>query len=188
MLSGLFGGASGQAKSATRNQIKVLKKQSKIADLLQSIVDQRYQAGYFDADKQIAALNRYSYEAEGRDAGNQAGELRIMGYKPGDSEGRVRSNALRAKYQDSRDRMALDLKGQELQNILGAYNQAAAPLQGLASGFGNAAQIAQSQQADMGPLFSLLSGGLSNAFRSPSQPRPALSNAQVRSFVRGVRF
>lgn len=116
-------------------------RQTGLYDTLKGIIGKADAQGQFDPGKFISLLRDDMALNQSQDLGNAAGAMRIMGFRPGDSEYNTRTDAIRNKYdlqyrqQDSNIRRGL------FQDKLGAYEGAASVLQGA----GNNTNAASSQ-------------------------------------------
>jgi len=153
----------------------LLKKQGKVYDYLTGYINDLTKSGILgigSADKTIADLNKYSYEDQARDSANVAGEAKILGYRPGDTEPGVRSRALAVRYQADRDRMRTGLKADEPYSVLKAYGMANPNYGGVAQGYQQQAQVLGQQQTDTSGIW----GGLAQRMMpKPGEKEPQFS-------------
>lgn len=100
------------AADAQAMQAEFLKRRTDLQDKLMAAYDTADKGGQFDADAQIAANDKLSLADQAEDTANQAGALRVSGYRPGDSEIGIRQDAVNVKYQRERDEMRTGLRRQ----------------------------------------------------------------------------
>lgn len=143
--------ANRQASEGMDLQREQAQREREIYDILMGKLEEAEGAGVWDAEKQIADLDKEFAAYEARDAGNTAGAMRIMGYKPGDSETINRTDAIKGKYRLERDSMASNIRRQLPLSRLQAYASLKAP--NLAGIGANMTAYGQSQRSDPTAMF-----------------------------------
>lgn len=115
------------------------RRERELYELLLGKLDDAEGAGVFNPETAIAQLDKDMAEYEGRDTGNQAGALRIAGYRPGDSEVVNRSDAIKLKYRGERDRQASAIRRDLPLARIQAYSALKSPsLAGIGANISNA--------------------------------------------------
>ena len=183
-------GAQRSANRAMRMQDQLTERQIRAADERWRIANEMRNAGYFDPTRAIAESNRLSLHEEGLSRGNMSGAMRIAGYAPGgDSEYRVRDDALDEKYKASRSaqnfQIARALRQEELAAFDPSYTASLNPAIGVQ---GDRMNFYNSQIGSLGGLMQGLGGmfpqapGRSNGFDMAGRRSIARSLAQGFSY------
>lgn len=118
--------AQNSALSAQERQLAL--EQQKYDDLqavnkkLWGMVESFDQAGGFDPEYYVRKAQDDSAYYEGKDLGNLAGALRVLGYKPGDSAISNQLQGVKLNYRRNLDQMAAGIRQNSIFNKLNAYN------------------------------------------------------------------
>lgn len=159
-------GAQRNANRAMRGQDALIDRQTRAMDERWRIANEMRNQGFFDPTQAINQATNLNLEQEGVARGNLAGALRVAGYARGDSEYRVRDDALAEKYRASRTAQRFQLARQvgmeQLQAFDPGYTSAANP--GIQT-YGNRAEMFQGQQAPLGPAVA----AMAPFFQQPQQ-------------------
>lgn len=118
--------AQNAALSAQERQLAL--EQEKYDDLqevhkkLWGMVESFDQAGGFDPEYYVKKAQDDSAYYEGKDLGNLAGALRVLGHKPGDSAVQDNLQGVKLNYRRNLDQLATGIRQNSIFNKVGAYN------------------------------------------------------------------
>jgi hypothetical protein len=112
------------ADSAAAQQQQLLDMQKAIFNTINNVRMAGEQQGLFDPQKRMDMIDKQDAHFENLDLGNQAGALRVAGYRPGDSEYGIRNDAIANKHQVYRDQQYAQAISQAFNDHLNAITAA----------------------------------------------------------------
>ena len=178
-------GALEQAMLNYQLQKGITDRQTALFDTLKGVVGKADAGGQFDPGTFLSLLRDDTNLNKSQDMANQAAQMRILGYRPGDSEINTRQDAVANKYDLNYRQQDANIRQGLFNQKLGAYEGLAGVLQGAGANTNSAsaglqnqynamAQLAQSQMQNPGGLIASILPYLQNQ-KAPtnSLPTPA---------------
>ena len=163
--------ALGNQEALIRQQVQAMQERFRIAKLLEA-------QGYFNPEQAMAQATALNQEEEGRARANLAGAMRVSGYAKGDSEYRVRDDALSEKYRTARAAQKFQIARQVGSDYLNAFDPSYTSVANTGiQAYGQQAGTYMNQQSPLGGVVAGMAPYFQQQKQQPAFRMQGLSNA-----------